>query len=312
MRETTDAVTGPSVRGKSGHGQNSAPEHRGARRLISPFRCRVWALHSRPEERLTEEECKSLRESIATNGQHQPALGRPVSDDPDFDVEIICGARRHAVARSLGRDLLVEVRDLTDAEAFVAMYEENLLREGDSPYIRGQILLRALRTGTYTSQEHLGRAFNLSHSSASRLLTLAQLPSVIVAAFSSPNDIKEGWGVELHRLWSEISTKQALAARARSLIHKSPKPPAREVYETLISPPALLGKNRRYYRNVPIRGSSGAVLFYEQDQLTKFIYAIPKACLSPHQRELLRRSIVRVLEKGSNESRTPDTPSGET
>ncbi len=272
------------------------PERQGARRLISPFRCRVWMQHSRPEEQLTDDACKSLRESIAKNGQHQPALGRPVSDDPDYDIEIICGARRHAVARALGRDLLIEVRHLTDADAYVAMYEENLLREEDSPYVRGQILWRALRSGTYTSQEELGRAFNLSHSAVSRLLTLAQLPSIVVAAFHSPDEIREGWGVELFRIWSDESKRSDLTGRARDVANEAPRPAPRETYERLITPSGGQPRNRRAYRNVPIRGSSGVILFHEQDQLARFTYVIPKTLLSPNRRKALRHLLTQFLD----------------
>lgn len=172
----SNIASGPHRKAKArDSGQLTAPESRGERRLVSPFRCRVWTQHSRPEEQLTEDACKSLRESIARNGQHQPALGRPVTDDPDYDVEIICGARRHAAALALGRDLIVEVRVTSDAEAYVAMYEENVERKDDCPYVQGQILRRALLSGTCSSQEELARAFSLSHSKASRLLMIAHL-----------------------------------------------------------------------------------------------------------------------------------------
>ena len=278
--------------------QDSLPERRGVRRIVSPFRCRIWTQHSRPEEQLTDDACKSLRESIARNGQHQPALGRPVSDDPDYDIEIICGARRHAVARALKRDLVVEVRHMTDAESYVAMYEENLLREGDSPYVRGQILARALRSGTYSSQEALGRAFNLSHSAVSRLLMLAQLPSIVVAAFPSSDDIREAWGVELYRLWSDESKRDGISARARAIAGKTPRPNAREIYDMLLTPSGGPRKRHRAYRNMPIRGTSHEVLFHEQDQLDRVMYIIPKQLLSPKRREALTQAMVRILEDG--------------
>lgn len=278
----------------------STPESRGARRIVSPFRCRIWMQHSRPDEQLTDDACNSLRESIEKNGQHQPALGRPVSDDPDCEIEIICGARRHAVARALGRALLVEVRHMTDAEAYVAMYEENLLREGDSPYIRGQILSRALRSGTYSSQEELGRAFNLSHSAVSRLLMLAHLPSIVVAAFQSPHDIREAWGITLFRLSSDDGKRHGMTTRARAIASKSQRPSAREIYETLITPSGRRRRSNRSYRNVPVRGSTNAILFHEQDQLEKVVYIIPKKILSPNRRESLKQSIVRILENSAD------------
>lgn len=278
--------------------QDCLPERRGVRRIVSPFRCRIWTQHSRPEERLTDDACKSLLDSIARNGQHQPALGRPVRDDPECDIEIICGARRHAVARALKRELVVEVRHMTDAEAYVAMYEENLLREGDSPYVRGQILSRALRSATYFSQEELGRAFNLSHSAVSRLLMLAQLPSIIVAAFPSSDEIREAWGVELYRLWSDEGTREGIAARARSIARKTPRPQTREVYETLITPSGGPRKPHRAYRNMPVRGASNAILFHEQDQLDRVLYIIPKQILNPTRRKALTQAMVRILEDG--------------
>lgn len=279
--------------------REATPERRGIRRFVSPFRCRLWAQHSRPDEQLTDDACKSLRESIAKNGQLQPSLGRPVSNDPDCDIEIIFGARRHAVARALGRDLLVEVRQMTDAQAYVAMYDENLLRESDSPYVRGQILSRALRSGTYSSQEEIGRAFNLSHSAVSRLLMLAQLPSVVVAAFQSCDDIREAWGVELFRLWSDEGKRAAIASRARGITTRAPRPPARQVYEILITAPGGKHKSHRSYRNTPVRGASNGILFHEQDQLEKVMYIIPKTILSPNRREALKQCIVRILEDAS-------------
>lgn len=280
-------------------GPQLTPESQGVRRLVSPFRCRLWTQHSRPDDQLTDDSCKALRESIAKNGQHQPALGRPVRDDPDCEIEVICGARRHCVARALRRDLVVEVRNMTDAEAYVAMYEENLLREGDSPYVRAQILLRALRTRTYSSHEEVSRAFALSRPAVSRLLMLAQLPSIIVAAFPSSDDIRERWGVELFRQWADQTKRDQMAARARTIANKPSRPAPREVYETLITAPGGRASTRRAYRNVPVRSTSNAILFHEQDHLEKVVYVIPKAILSPRRREALKSCIVRLLEDDS-------------
>lgn len=276
--------------------QACIPERQGARRLLSPFKCRVWAQHSRPEEQLSDEACKSLRESIAKNGQHQPALGRPVSDDPACEIEIICGARRHSVARALGRELLVEVRHMTDADAYVAMYDENLLREEDSPYVRGQILWRALRSGTYSSQEELGRAFNLSHSAVSRLVMLAQLPAIVVGAFHSPDEIREAWGVELFRLCNDDVQRRDITVRARAIEKKAARPPPRQIYETLVTPSGGRPKEARPYRSVPIRGASGAILFREQERLASITYAIPKTLLSPDRRTELQQMLARFLD----------------
>lgn len=188
---------------------------------------------------------------------------------------------------------------MTDADAYVAMYEENLLREEDSPYVRGQILWRALRSGTYSSQEALGRAFNLSHSAVSRLLMLAQLPAIILAAFRSPDEIREGWGVELFRIWTDDNKRHDITVRARGIANKSPRPPPRETYERLITPSGGKQDGPRAYRNVPIRGPSGTILFHEQDRLARFTYVIPKNLLSPPRRKALKELLTHFLEDKS-------------
>ena len=282
-----------------GPGQVPDPQIRGERRLISPFRCRVWTQHSRPEEQLTEHALKSLRESVDRNGQHQPALGRPVTDDPDYDVEIICGARRHAAALALGRELIVELRTLTDAQAYVAMYEENVEREGDCPYIQGQILRRALHSGACSSQEELARAFGISHSRVSRLLMIAQLPSIVVAAFEAPQDIRESWGVHLYQLWKSKDPPHPVAERARSIASREPRPPARQIYEYLIAPSGGRIGQRRLARSTPVHGRDGNILFQEQDRLESVTFIVPKTLLTKSGRDLLRQAIISALQPPS-------------
>lgn len=277
-------------------GRSATPEAHGERRLVSPFRCRVWAQHSRPEEQLTEGACKSLRESIEKNGQHQPALGRPVTDDPDYDVELICGARRHAAALALGRQLIVELRVMTDAEAYVAMYEENVERKDDCPYVQGQILRRALLSGACSSQEHLCHAFGLSHSKVSRLLMIAQLPSVVVAAFPCPDDIRESWGVALYQLWKAKDPEYGVAVRARTLAKKQPRPPARQVYEALVTPSGGTPRAKRPNRSLPVFGTHGLILFREEDRIETVTFTVPKALLGSTRRDTLRQAMMHVLD----------------
>lgn len=287
--------------------ESTNPETRGERRLVSPFRCRIWTQHSRLEEQLTEYDCKSLRDSIAKNGQHQPALGRPVTDDPEYDVEIICGARRHAAALALGRDLLVEVRVISDAEAYVAMYEENAERKDDCAYVQGQILRRALRSETCSSQGDLARSFSLSHSKVSRLLMIAQLPSIVVAAFRSPRDIRESWGVELYQFWKDKDPEHAIAGRARALANKQPRPPPRQVFETLITAPSSNRAENRVNQIVSVRGSNGVLLFREQDHIGSVTFTVPKTVLSPKEREALRQAMIQILE-AANAGATSNRP----
>ena len=64
--------------------------------LVDPARCRMWARHNRDYDLLDEASCADLLESLRAQGEQEfPAIVRRVEDDPAFDYEVICGARRH-------------------------------------------------------------------------------------------------------------------------------------------------------------------------------------------------------------------------
>src|SRR6185437_13769011 len=164
---------------------------------VNPFRCRLWSLHDRIEGSVSEENCRDEMESFLKHGQLIPALGRPIKGDAEFDVEIVCGARRLFVARQLNKELCVELKQMTDIEAFVAMDIENRQRKDVSPYERGVCYARLLRTGLFKTQDEIARALRVSKAHVSRLLKLAHLPAVVIEAFSTPLDLQEGWGLRL-------------------------------------------------------------------------------------------------------------------
>src|SRR5204863_535378 len=93
--------------------------------LVDPAKCRMWEGHNRDYAALSEERCRDLIESLKAQGKQEvPALVRRVHDDPDYQFEVISGARRHWSISWLRNNnypefrLLVEIRDLTDEEAF--------------------------------------------------------------------------------------------------------------------------------------------------------------------------------------------------
>src|SRR5262249_20674676 len=161
----------------------------------SPFRVRMWSLHDRCEEHVNEETCKAEIESFAKHGQLVPALGRVLHGDPGHDIELIYGARRLFVARHLNVPLLVEMREISDRDALIAMDIENRQRTDISPYERAMSYARWLSTGHFGSQDDIARALRISSSQVSRLLRLAKLPSVILNAFTSPLEICEALGL---------------------------------------------------------------------------------------------------------------------
>src|SRR6185437_1019895 len=111
---------------------------------VNPFRCRMWDLHDRLEYLILEDTCRAEIASFEKYGQLIATLGRPLRGDPDYDIELVCGARRLFVARHLNVDLLVEVREMTDQDAIIAMDMENRQRRDVSPYERGLSFARSL------------------------------------------------------------------------------------------------------------------------------------------------------------------------
>ncbi len=211
--------------------------------LVSPFRCRMWDLHDRNENELTEASCRNEIESFTSTGQLVPVLGRPLLNDPGYDVELIFGARRLFVARHLNLPLAVDIRPMTDREGIMAMDAENRLRVDVSPYERGRCYSRLLQGKHFASQEDLASTLNISASQVSRLLRVARLPTVIVNAFSTSASIRETWGLALIDIWEDPERQPALARRARALGSVTPRLPPEEVYKELLT--ARIGERRR-------------------------------------------------------------------
>lgn len=161
--------------------------------LVDPARCRMWLEHNRDYGLLSEERCSDLIESIKAQGRQEvPAIVRRVKDDPDFDFEVICGARRHwSVTWLRGHHypdirFLVEIRELTDEEAFRVSDLENRAREDLTALERARDYLRALNLHYAGSQKNMAQRINVTESWLSRYLDLARLPETLKAAFPDP------------------------------------------------------------------------------------------------------------------------------
>ena len=243
---------------------------------VDPFRCRMWADHCRLEEHISEESCKEELESFSRHGQLIPVLGRPLPPNPTHDVELICGARRLFVARTLKVPLAVELRDLSDQEAIIAMEIENRHRQDVSPYERGLCYDRWLKRNHFPSQEMLAQALGISASQVSRLLTLARLPSVVVGAFPNPADICEGWAIKLYEAWQDPERRSAVARRARTVASRSERPEAQHVYEILLGGGRRAPSGPAQLRDEVVTADDGTPLFrvsYRRDSVALMLPA---------------------------------------
>jgi ParB/RepB/Spo0J family partition protein len=264
--------------------------------VADPFRCRVWNLSDRIEDYVTADSCRAEIASFERNGQLVPVVGRLLQGDPDFDIEIVCGTRRLFVARHLGIPIRVEVRELTDRQAAVAIEAENSLRKQTSPYERGLWLAKLLRNGIYRSRDEMARDLGITPTQVSRLLKFAELPAIIIGAFPSPHDILESWGVELHKAWRD-ERRRLLTERCRSLGTTTPRPAAATVYQTLVAARRLGRRPRTPATRRVVKSPDGLTLLRFERQLTEIVLRIPNALVNPTIEAELTEMVAAVLTR---------------
>lgn len=168
-------------------------------RLIDPALCRPWQGNARAVGLLTADSCADLIEAIRSEGrQHVPALVRPLASDEGHQYEIIAGLRRHFAISWLRANnypefrFLIEVRSVSDEEAFRLSDAENRGRKDISEYERARAYLTALDAHYNGSQKQMAERLRVSDATMSRLLALARLPAPIVAAAHDPLSLTSG------------------------------------------------------------------------------------------------------------------------
>ncbi|MEM6388580.1 MAG: ParB/RepB/Spo0J family partition protein [Pseudomonadota bacterium] len=164
---------------------------------VDPATCRMWARHNRDYALLTEHTCRDLIDGIKAQGQQEfPAIVRRL-DGETHAYEVICGARRHFAVSWLRANnypqfkYLVEVRDLTDEEAFRLADIENRERDDISDYERARDYAQAIDLYYGGKQRAMAERLEVSEGWLSRYLQLARLPDEVIAAFASIRDIRE-------------------------------------------------------------------------------------------------------------------------
>lgn len=268
--------------------------------FVSPFRCRMWAMHDRIEEAVTDETCKAEIESFLKHGQLLPVLGRPIHSDPDCDVELIYGSRRLFVARHLNKHLAVKLQPISDRDAFIAMDIENRHRMDISPYERGKSYARWLRAGFFSSQDELAKELRVSPSQVSRLLKIARLPSVVVGAFASPVEIHERWGLELAEAWEDPLRRAEIASAARQIATEVPRLPARVVHQRILRGRRI--PRRNLSRDTVVKSSAGRPLFRVRYQQRAVVLWLPVKTTPPHAVTEISQCVAEILQRATTQA----------
>ncbi|HEY6924153.1 MAG TPA: ParB/RepB/Spo0J family partition protein [Steroidobacteraceae bacterium] len=264
---------------------------------LNPFRCRMWALQDRLESHVTEDSCRTEIQSFSKHGQLLPVLGRPLRGDPDFDVELIYGTRRLFVARHVNKPLLVELREISDREGLVAMDIENRQRVDISPYERGMSYARWLRDGHFQSQDDLARTLKISSSQVSRLLKLARMPSVLVAAFGTPMEICERWGLDLMQALEDPGKRAPTLSKARAIANAAQRPPPGEVYRALLAASTSTSRVVSKSRDEVILNAAGHPLFRIRKLRKSIAVLLPVEEISAGSLQEIREALTDILER---------------
>ncbi|WP_206245718.1 ParB/RepB/Spo0J family partition protein [Novosphingobium terrae] len=195
--------------------------------LVDPARCRIWERHNRDYAALNEARCADLIESIvAQSKQEVPAIVRRLSGDPDYDFEVICGARRHWTVSWLRAHnypeirYLVEVRKLSDEQAFRISDLENRAREDLSDLERSRDYLRALDLYYEGKQKNMAARLHQSEAWLSRYLDLARLPDALLVAFPDPFELKISHIQGLKPVLKEQGKRELVLAEAARLAER--------------------------------------------------------------------------------------------
>ncbi|MEQ8348713.1 MAG: ParB/RepB/Spo0J family partition protein [Sneathiellaceae bacterium] len=193
-------------------------------RWVAPDRCRMWPRHNRRYELLNDRRCADLIEGFKAQGRQEfPAVVRRLKDDPDHDFEVICGARRHWTVSWLRAHnypqfrFLIEVRELTDEEAFRLSDIENRDREDISDYERATDYADALGRYYEGRQKAMAERLEVSEAWLSRFLLLAKLPKAIIDAYADVTELREHHARELRPLLGDARQRERVLEAARAI-----------------------------------------------------------------------------------------------
>ena len=286
--------------------------------LVDPARCRMWARHNRRYELLNEVSCADLIESLrAQNEQEFPAIVRRVADDPNFDFEVICGARRHWSVSYLRtvehREIryLIEERDLTDEQAFRLADAENRARQDISDYERALDYRYAVEAFYGGVAQRMAERLDVQKAWLSRFLDLAKLPTDVVQAFGDVRQLRERHARSIKPLLADTTMRPRVMAEAKRLAAQQADAmasgqgvidPAKVISLLTRAAAAAAAKTKAAPKGVaPIANAAGATLFTLARKGSKKVVlelALDADASNADFNEAFARELIRLRPKG--------------
>jgi ParB family chromosome partitioning protein len=204
---------------------------------VDPRRCRPWKFHNRTDAWYSRERCQDLIDSIAKDGQLEPALARRLEGEKDYDFELIFGMRRRYACEATGQKLKVRVVDADDARAAVLMHIENADRQDITPMERAISFLTQAEAKVFPTHEAMADALNVSKGQVAKMIKAAGLLKhpAILALFPDRSVVPVEKAYKLAALMERPGAKDVVLKAAQTLQQKgAAKRPAAEVLKQLM------------------------------------------------------------------------------
>ena len=186
---------------------------------VEPKRCRPWAYHNRTEAWYTRDRCQDLIDSIAKDGQQEPAVGRKLDNDPDYDYELIYGMRRRLACEYTNTKLRLRVIDADDARAAVLMHIENADRQDITAMERAMSFLAQAEAKLFPTQDAMAEALGVSKGQVAKMIKAAQLlkQPTIAQLFSDKSAVPVEQAYKLQSLLERPGAKEVILQAAQNL-----------------------------------------------------------------------------------------------
>jgi ParB family chromosome partitioning protein len=189
---------------------------------VDPKRVKPWAHHNRTAAWYTRERCLDLIESIAKDGQQEPAVARKLTGDPKFDFELISGMRRRFACEFLTTKLKLRIVDADDVRAAVLMHIENADRQDITAMERALSFQEHLDARIFATQEALSEAIGLSKGQVAKMVKAASLlrQASLAALFVDKGAVPVEPAYKLAALMDRPGAKEVVLQAAQNLGRK--------------------------------------------------------------------------------------------
>jgi ParB family chromosome partitioning protein len=187
---------------------------------VDPKRCRPWRYHNRTDGWYTKARCQDLIDSFTKDGQNEPALGRKLVGEANFDFELIYGMRRRYAAEFTNSKLKLRLTDADDAKAAVLMHIENADRQDITAMERALSFQQQIEAKIFATQEALAEAVGLGSSQVTKMLKAAQLfkHATLAGLFADRSAVPVGPAYELVTLMERPGAKDVVLKAAQNLM----------------------------------------------------------------------------------------------